>query len=81
MAKSMKNKIEARVAELEAEMKQTMQGYNDKDQEIAQLNQELSDRIRSLRNERGNLAIQAAKCQQTINELKVLLAQEGGEDR
>jgi len=60
-------------------MKQAMQLYNDKDQEITQLNQELSDRIRGLRNERGNLAIQAAKCQQTIDELKGLLAKERGE--
>ena len=81
MAISMKNKIEARIAELEIEMKQAMQGYNDKDQEITQMNQELSDRIRGLRNERGNLAIQAAKCQQTVDELKALLAREGGEDK
>ena len=81
MAKSMKDKVRGRIAELEAEMKQAMQGYNDKDQQIAQLNQELSDRIRELRNERGNLAIQAAKCQQTINELKSLLAQQGGQDK
>ena len=80
MAISMKNKIEARIAELETEMKQAMQGYNDKDQEITQMNQELSDRLRGLRNEQGNLAIQAAKCQQTINELKALLAREGGEN-
>ena len=74
----MKDKIKGRIDELESEMKQSMQVYNDKDQEIAQLNQELSDRIRVMRNERGNLAIRAAKCQQTIDELKALLANERG---
>ena len=78
MAVGMKDKIKGRIDELEAEMKQSMQVYNDKDQEIAQLNQELSDRIRVMRNERGNLAIRAAKCQQTIDELKALLANERG---
>ena len=76
MARSMKDKIQIRIDELEAEMKQAMQVYNDKDQEIALMNQELSDRIRGLRNERGNMAIRAAKCQQTIDELKALLAVE-----
>jgi ABC-type transporter Mla subunit MlaD len=79
MARSMKDKIKSRISELNTEMDQAMQVYNDKDQEIARLNQELSDRMRDLRNERGNLAIQAAKCQQTINELKGLLDKEGGE--
>ena len=78
MAVGMKDKIKGRIDELEAEMKQSMQVYNDKDQEIAQLNQELSDRIRVMRNERGNLAIRAAKCQQTIDELKALLANQRG---
>ncbi len=78
MAVGMKDKIKTRIDELEAEMKQSMQVYNDKDQEIAQLNQELSDRIRVMRNERGNLAIRAAKCQQTIDELKTLLVNERG---
>jgi ABC-type transporter Mla subunit MlaD len=77
----MKDKIKARIAELDAEMKQAMQLYNDKDQEITQLNQDLSERIRGLRSERGNLAIQAAKCQQTISELKGLLDREGGEEQ
>ena len=81
MAVGMKDKIKGRIDELEAEMKQSMQVYNDKDQEIAQLNQELSDRIRVMRNERGNLAIRAAKCQQTIDELKALLANERGKTK
>jgi len=49
MAKSMKDKIQERIDELVTEMKQAMQLYNDKDQEITQLNQELSDRIRELK--------------------------------
>ena len=81
MAVGMKDKIKGRIDELEAEMKQSMQVYNDKDQEIAQLNQELSDRIRVMRNERGNLAIRAAKCQQTIDELKALLTNERGKTK
>ena len=78
MSQTMKQKIEARIAELEAQKERALTSYNDKDAEISQATQEMSDHIRTLRKERGRLALEASACQQKIDELKNLLAAEGG---
>ena len=76
MAQTMKEIIEARIAELEAQKERAIQGYNDKDAEISQATQDMSQTIRALREERGRLAIEASNCQQKIDELKALLNQQ-----
>lgn len=77
-----KEKVSARIAELESRRDMAVQAYKDKDSEITDLTRQLTDRVRVLREERGNLALQASGCQQKIDELKALFETEeqvGGE--
>jgi uncharacterized coiled-coil DUF342 family protein len=75
---NLQEKLAGRIAELELLRDRAVQAYKDKDQEINSATQELSDRIRELRNARGSLALEAGNCQQKIDELKALLNREGG---
>ncbi|HUU29387.1 MAG TPA: hypothetical protein VM123_16410 [archaeon] len=74
----MKEKIEARITELEKQKERALEGYNDKEAEISAATQQMSEMIRKLKSERSMFALEAAKCQQSINDLKALLAEENG---
>ena len=78
MDKGTREKINARIAELEAERETAMTAYKDKDQQVRDTTQDLSGSIRKLREERGALALEAGSAQQKIDELKKLLADAGG---
>ncbi len=79
MAEDLRQQIEARILALEEQRARWVKAYQDREQEVNELTQQLSDRVRQARTERSSAALEAAKCQQAIDELKGLLAREGGQ--
>ena len=70
-------KISARIDELESQRDMAVQAYKDKDAEITDLTNQLSEQGEALREQRGNFALEASGCQQKIDELKALFLYRG----
>ncbi|MCE5269773.1 hypothetical protein LLH00_00635 [bacterium] len=71
--------ILARIAALTEQKQRAVTAYQDKEAEITAATQELSNRIRALRQERGAFALEASACQQKIDEIRGLLNDTGAE--
>jgi len=71
--------ILARIAVLTEQKQRAVTAYQDKEAEITAATQEMSNRIRALREQRGALALEASACQQKIDEIKTLLNDTGAE--
>ena len=71
--------ILARIAVLTGQKQRAVTAYQDKEAEITAATQEMSNRIRALRQERGALALEASACQQKIDEINGLLNDTGAE--
>jgi len=73
MAKTWKQRIEEKIAGLELEQAGKIKSVKDLDQELSDLNQELSKKIREKRVERERAAFAALQNQQAIASLRQLI--------